>query len=1134
MNNKNPRLFQFVSGIGAILLFFFVFAPVEGQGRVPAPLVPVLPGHGPDIPQLDGQPIPATADSQPLIISAKETIGAVEQVAPLAPSDVPDAPTLVSPADGGNVPGTSINFQWNLVSGATDYQLQIATDSGFSNLVFDQELNGVFNSVNISPLADNGLTYWWRVRAENGMGWGDWSAEWSVTNGPSAAPATPTLISPADMADIPGTSVTLQWNAPRAADIQLQVSIESAFNAPFLDQQLGGPFIGLNLSSLPDDGTIFYWRVRGWNSLGWSNWSDSREFTNGPSAVPPITILTAPGDGTNVPGLNVLFQWQQTARATDYHFQLSYDNSFTNLIFDIELGNVIGFLISGFPDVGETYWWRVQAGNSLGDGPWSSASSFINGPSSPTQISGTVTDGVNPVADAVVEVEYKATTTNALGQYTLTNLHAGEQIILASKSGYNFDFTELDISNGANLTGVDFVLTSDGTMPQIQPSGTTVNFALPETSSFTQAKPLPAAPETPKLPAGHSASSDEGIVPNQYIIRLKPGRSAADVQAMSAFVQQEFDGKVVKNRATPQLINSFEHDPYIVVELPEGQEPSLDNFASLPVTGIEPRHYYYTLTPPTNDPLYSYLWGWPRIQMPLAWSLGAGTATTKVAIIDSGVDYTHPDLAPNFGTNKGYDFVDNDSDPAPDVTFENHGTHVAGTLGAAINNSTGIAGMGAFELLSVRSLNEAGSGLSDDIADGINWATSEGAQVINMSIGGPFDSLIASAVANAHANNVVLVAAAGNDNVSALDYPAAYAEVIAVGSVNSADQRSSFSNYGPGLDVVAPGSLIMSTLNGNDYGYFSGTSMASPHVAGVAALILNHAPALTHDQVRNILTGTADDLGPNGWDNDFGHGRLNAYQALLAALQAGDNSRILNLQNTGSALLNVTDITNSESWLTVSPTSFAIDPGGAQDVYLFADVGLLSAGFYTDTLNISSNDAGSPLNVDITLQIVSGLEHQEVALDSGWNMVSSYLNPTLTDMDDIFPLPERHDLLLCKNNMGQVYWPSLDIDSIGTWDAQQGYQCYASQSFNAPIDGLPFNPADSISLNMGWNIAAYWRDTAVPIDQAFNSLGSDLLLAKNNEGLIYWPEFSINQIGDLQPGQGYQVYMNVPGTLTYP
>jgi serine protease len=299
----------------------------------------------------------------------------------------------------------------------------------------------------------------------------------------------------------------------------------------------------------------------------------------------------------------------------------------------------------------------------------------------------------------------------------------------------------------------------------------------------------------------------------------------------------------------------------------------------------------------TADPYSAYQWHFDTVQASSAWTQSTGSGIT-VAVLDTGLAGGGNDgigcVVP------GIDIVNSDNDPADG---DGHGTHVAGTVAQATNNGTGVAGLAYGACIQpVKVLSDSGSGSFADIAEGIYWAVNNGARVINMSLGVNAryrlsnDPVMDPALDYAYANGVTVVAAAGNDgNRRNVSYPAIYPSVIAVGATDALNQLASYSNRGDGLDLMAPGGdtardnngdgypdgvLQETRLNGSwNYYFFQGTSMASPHVAAAAAILLANEN-LSPDQVRQRLAGSALDLGSPGYDSTFGHGLIRIADAL--------------------------------------------------------------------------------------------------------------------------------------------------------------------------------------------------------------------------------------------------------------
>ena len=295
----------------------------------------------------------------------------------------------------------------------------------------------------------------------------------------------------------------------------------------------------------------------------------------------------------------------------------------------------------------------------------------------------------------------------------------------------------------------------------------------------------------------------------------------------------------------------------------------------------------------------------------LAWDITTGDPSVVIAILDTGVDLDHPDLVNNMVN--GYNFV-NDSLP-PDDQFD-HGTPCAGIAAATINNDIGIAGVCPnCSIMSVKVLNDDGSGDWGIISEGIVWASDNDADVISLSLGGgQYQEVLESAVNYSVANGSVTIAASGNINNNMDFYPASYDQCIAVGAmspccerkqgVNSCDAEPGWgSTYGDQIDFVAPGVRIFATAKRAGYWTdFNGTSSACPHVAGIAGLMLSKNPYLNPETVREMLRQSADDIGDPGYDIETGYGKVNAYESIL--LVPNPVSGDINLDGT----VNISDV----------------------------------------------------------------------------------------------------------------------------------------------------------------------------------------------------------------------------------
>jgi subtilisin family serine protease len=290
--------------------------------------------------------------------------------------------------------------------------------------------------------------------------------------------------------------------------------------------------------------------------------------------------------------------------------------------------------------------------------------------------------------------------------------------------------------------------------------------------------------------------------------------------------------------------------------------------------------------PPPQDPQITP-WGITRVNAPQVWNQGITGSNIKVAVLDTGIDLDHPDL--NIKRNNGINLINTRKSFNDD---NGHGTHVAGTI-AALNNDLGVVGVAPdVTLYGVKVLDRKGSGSYAGIAEGIRWAVREQVDIINMSLSGDYPSqTLHDAVIEAYNAGVIVVCAASNDghlSIPDVDYPARYNETIAVGATDSNNLMAYFSSYGPGyyVDIVAPGVDILSTVPDGGYDAFNGTSMASPHVAGVIALLFDAQGEQTLEQIRTKLATNSTDINYNdsylgpGQDIKSGHGLIDAYNLI--------------------------------------------------------------------------------------------------------------------------------------------------------------------------------------------------------------------------------------------------------------
>jgi subtilisin family serine protease len=379
-----------------------------------------------------------------------------------------------------------------------------------------------------------------------------------------------------------------------------------------------------------------------------------------------------------------------------------------------------------------------------------------------------------------------------------------------------------------------------------------------------------------------------------------PGDGVANHPALDALLAKW--GAVKVERAynmpfgNPELAAKVGVDRNYIITVPEGTDtPTMvaelqgipGVFDSVTVVGIGG-----TAQTIPNDPQFSGCYGLHNtgqstcagtgksdadVDAPEAWDIFTGEDNVVVAVIDSGVNINHEDLLGH--TVAGWNTVQNNEYLVDDCP---HGTHCAGTVAAIGDNGKGVVGVSWNALIMPVKVLTGCGGNTTDCAEGIIWAADNGAHVETMSLQYyTFDQFHLDSVQYADGLGVIVIAAAGNGPQNVVAYPAKYQNCMAIAATTNQDTWAGFSNYGPEIDMCAPGQDVLSSVASGGYQCYSGTSMATPHVAGAAALIRSYNPAFTPDEVEEILKTTVDDLGDPGWDQRLGEGRLNVYNAIL-------------------------------------------------------------------------------------------------------------------------------------------------------------------------------------------------------------------------------------------------------------
>jgi len=535
-----------------------------------------------------------------------------------------------------------------------------------------------------------------------------------------------------------------------------------------------------------------------------------------------------------------------------------------------------------------------------------------------------------------------------------------------------------------------------------------------------------------QTPIAYDAERDAYYVADELVVGLEPNAPAALASEVMRWVSHSCERLAPLGASVLRLNRATD------------AESVRDLLLALPgVRYVERNYLVFTC----NDPLSSQQWGLTRIQAAQAWAIATPQRTVYLAIIDTGVDATHPDLAQRVrrysnGTVYGYNTQLNNANTHD---FHGHGTHCAGIAAAHTGNGIGIAGVAStapVQIMPVKVLNDQGIGTMTDVARGIIWAADNGAHVLSLSLGGNAGTQqLADAVNYAWNRGCVVVAAAGNNGSNAPFYPAAYENALAVAASDPNDRLTDFSQYGTWVDIAAPGSSILSTVPGNRYEAWSGTSMACPHVAGAAALIWSCVPSLTNQQLRLALENNADPVQPY-WFGGIGEGkgRLNLYRALQAALQMENTPTVsqLTLDPTsvtaggtarGTVVLSrpagaggtVVELRSSNPTLAWCAAQITIPQGQTTGVF---DIRTAANGAGSATITASSGGVSRTA----TLQVVSPFRVQSVAVSpaaitGGW---SATLTVRLT-----MPAPAGGVQVSLQSNAPQASLPASVIVPAG-------------------------------------------------------------------------------------------------------
>ena len=552
------------------------------------------------------------------------------------------------------------------------------------------------------------------------------------------------------------------------------------------------------------------------------------------------------------------------------------------------------------------------------------------------------------------------------------------------------------------------------------------------------------------------------------------------LQDMIAEYGIESISRILYYHPDPKLNHTYQIN-FSKIDLIDQFVKDIDKFSFVEYAEKKELHVKF-LTPNdlgANSTTGTGMWHLYKMQAQQAWDLSTGSASVIVAVTDDAIKTTHPDLAGKFVA--GNDASDqNSTDPNPCGGNDgNHGTHVAGTVGASTNNGTGVASIGYNVSIMPVKIGRCSDGALTAGYEGLAWAANNGADVINMSWGGGGSSTFGQNVCNTAFNQgAILVAAAGNDGTTSELYPAAYNNVIAVASTTTTDARSSFSQYGNWIDIAAPGSAIRSTVaSGNTYDRYDGTSMASPNTSGLLGLMKSYASSASNTDLINCLYSSADPVTTN--TSQMGAGRINAFAALqcltpfilqtdasITEISSPENivcgssfTPEITLRNFGSNTVN--NVTINYSWGTVNanfPWSGTLTSGQSVVIQLPVQNTATGGNFtFTASVNLSGDQNAS-----------NNSQSQQFLIDPNGQVTN------LTLVTDCYGSETTWDITDNQNNVLITGGPYGDVTGGETINESfcLPIGCYTFNIYDSYGDGMYGSQWNSCSVNGDYNITA--------------------------------------------------------------
>ncbi|MCW5885334.1 MAG: T9SS type A sorting domain-containing protein [Candidatus Kapabacteria bacterium] len=1011
------------------------------------------------------------------------------------------APVLTNPSDNATNIDLNINLTWNAVQGAQGYQIQVSHTSNFDNPFTDLILGNIYLALlSINP--EYSTTYYWRVRAQRGLENGPWANHRQFTTKPIPLVA-PELVSPADNASDVTISSALSWNSVAGADnYTIQISPNSSFNELYANITQSG--LNYSISNFsPDYSTEYHWRVRSKRGSEDGPWSESRMFITEP--IPLVApALTNPADNDDDVALDENLAWNSVQGADNYQIQIALSSSFSSTLADVNQSGQSYSLSNISPDYSTEYFWRVRAKRGSENGPWASYRQFTTMP-------------VPLVAPVLTAPDNNATKVMLDADLTWQSVSGAESYELQLSRFSNFSSHVIN-SNVGNVLLFDLgsVSMNFNTLYYWRVRAIRGSDSGPYSTTYTfttrQVLQTPASLYPPhqskNIMNSEIARWSEVEDAEKYHVQFATSSNFSTILYENANLTDTMVAISLLNLNINQnviwrvrAINSLENSNWSTLRTFSAYPSSASCDAKALVCGP----YISDVTFGTLQYQSGCDWGYAdnyasqtlNVNKKQTYQFSAsGTNTTANSLFKLWIDWNgdndfddEGESLAIIGTPGSGPFTANITVPSSAITGK-----VRARMAISNDNISSYCGIiqnGEFEDFA---LNIAPAFVvAPDLISPLNnakdikltaefvWDAIEDALSYNIQISD-----------DQQFNNIVYQTNTASTSVTLssgiLSYRKTYYwRVNTVGSQNTSD-------YSTARKFDSEKSVP------DDWTYISDSEISSVVRVPIGADI----------KIGNRDIDKGDAIGlffdDNGTLKCSGYGIWN--NETLDITVWGDDTK------------------TSEKDGYDDDEAYKFKTWDSQLDLVYPSTAKFESGpevFQNDSLSILSS-------------LESSIKYQTISLSSGWNLISSYITPINASMTDVWN-DIKDDVVIVKDGLGKTYLPAFDINGIGNWKLFDGYQVYMSVENDIVIGGnqaIPEN--EDIELSSGWSLISYLRNSNMNAVTAFATLtnSNSLVIAKDNFGRTYIPMFNINGIGNLLPGQGYQVYLSSAATLTYP